>query len=85
MLLIAYTSELDVAINERLTWKTAAKILSNPLTWLPGLAYVTTFGFELAVDASLANILFAIYQSHTFGQTKAGYVCAKSYASLLHY
>ena len=49
-------------------------ILTNHLTWLPALAYITTFGFELAVDASLANVLFGIYKSPTFGQTKAGYV-----------
>ena len=69
-----YTSEVDVAVNERLTWKTAMLILTNHLTWLPALAYITTFGFELAVDATLANVLYGIYKSPTFGQTKAGYV-----------
>jgi NNP family nitrate/nitrite transporter-like MFS transporter len=69
-----YTSEVDVAVNERLTWKTTLAILGNPLTWLPGLSYITSFGFELAVDANLSNILFSIYKSPTFGQTKAGYI-----------
>jgi len=69
-----YTSEVDVAVNERLTWDTALLILTNHLTWLPALAYITTFGFELAVDASLANVIYGIYKSPTFGQTKAGYL-----------
>jgi MFS transporter, NNP family, nitrate/nitrite transporter len=30
--------ELDVMVNEPLTWKTAGKILLDPLTWLPALA-----------------------------------------------
>jgi uncharacterized caspase-like protein len=30
--------ELDVAVNETLTVKSAMKILVNPLTWLPALA-----------------------------------------------
>lgn len=68
------TSEVDVAVNQVLTWKSASDILFSPLTWLPALAYFTTFGFELAVDANLANILFGLYKSPTFGQTKAGYV-----------
>jgi NNP family nitrate/nitrite transporter-like MFS transporter len=69
-----YQSEVDVAVNERLTLNTALAILTNPLTWLPALSYITSFGFELAVDANLANILYTIYKSKTFGQTKAGYV-----------
>ncbi|CAE6334473.1 unnamed protein product [Rhizoctonia solani] len=35
-------SELDVAVNEPLTLKTAMAIVSNPLTWLPAIAYMTT-------------------------------------------
>jgi MFS transporter, NNP family, nitrate/nitrite transporter len=68
------TSELDVAVNEKLTTKAAIAILTNPLTWLPAIAYLTTFGFELAIDASLANVLFALYKAKGMGQTKAGYV-----------
>lgn len=78
-----YTSEVDVAVNERLTWKTAMLILTNHLTWLPALAYITTFGFELAVDASLANVIYGIYKSPTFGQTKAGYVSSQSSPPIL--
>lgn len=37
-------STVDVAVNESLTFKTAGKILASPLTWLPALAYLTTFG-----------------------------------------
>lgn len=44
-------SELDVAVNEALTFKSAAKILVNPLTWLPAFMYATTFGFELAGES----------------------------------
>ncbi|KAF8137710.1 major facilitator superfamily domain-containing protein [Boletus edulis] len=69
-------SELDYAVNEPLTTELALKIISTPLTWLPALAYFTTFGFELAIDANLANILLSLYKSKTFGQTKAGYIAA---------
>lgn len=34
---------------------------------------MTTFGFELAVDANLANVLFAVHKTASFGQEKAGY------------
>ncbi|KAH8091841.1 nitrate transporter [Cristinia sonorae] len=72
------TSELDVAINEGLTWSSGKSIIFNPLTWLPALAYLTTFGFELAVDANLANVLFNLFHTRnaSFGQTKAGYVAS---------
>jgi len=68
-------SPVDVAVNESLTWKTALKICVNPLTWLPALAYLTTFGLELAIDGQMANILFSLFNKriHGFDQTKAGY------------
>ena len=61
-------------MNQTLTPEIALTILTNPLTWLPALAYLTTFGFELALESNMANILFSIYKSPHFGQTKAGYV-----------
>ena len=67
-------SELDYAVNEPLTLALALKVASTPLTWLPALAYFTTFGYELAIDANLANVFLTLYKSATFGQTKAGYV-----------
>lgn len=70
----AVTSEVDVAVNTPITPQLVYAVLTNPLTWLPALAYLTTFGFELAIDSNLANILFAIYKSKHFGQTKAGYI-----------
>lgn len=39
---IDVTSQLDVAINEKLTWRAAGDILMSPLTWLPSLAYLST-------------------------------------------
>ncbi|KAL4078756.1 major facilitator superfamily domain-containing protein [Scleroderma yunnanense] len=69
-------SELDCAVNEPLTLGLALKIASTPLTWLPALAYFTTFGYELAIDANLANVLLSLYKSETFGQTKAGYIAS---------
>ncbi|KAG8720341.1 hypothetical protein FRC09_009736 [Ceratobasidium sp. 395] len=69
-------SELDVAVNEPVTFKTFLTIISSPLTWLPALAYLTTFGFELAVDSNLVNVLYGLYKSPTFGQLKAGYITA---------
>ncbi|KIM31986.1 hypothetical protein M408DRAFT_318374 [Serendipita vermifera MAFF 305830] len=70
------TSELDIAVNEKLTTKAAIAILTNPLTWLPALAYLTTFGFELAIDAGLANVIFALYKKDGMGQTNAGYLAS---------
>ena len=68
-------STVDIAVNESLTVKTAAKLLVSPLTWLPALAYMTTFGLELALDAQMANVLFALFNKKIagFDQTKAGY------------
>jgi NNP family nitrate/nitrite transporter-like MFS transporter len=69
-----YQSEVDVAVNERLTFKSTRDILLSPLTWLPALSYITTFGFELGIDANLSHVIYDIYKSPNFGQTKAGYV-----------
>ena len=40
------------------------------------MVIIATFGYELAIDANLSNVLFGLYNPthHTFGQTKAGYV-----------
>ncbi|BGP16635.1 hypothetical protein JCM10213_000449 [Rhodosporidiobolus nylandii] len=64
---------LDTAVAEKLTLKSFGQLMASPYTWLPSLMYMTTFGFELAVDANLANVLFADHRSETFGQLKAGY------------
>jgi NNP family nitrate/nitrite transporter-like MFS transporter len=71
-------STVDVAINERLTLKSTIKILTNPLTWLPAMAYLTTFGVELAIDSQMAAILFNLFSKkrHGFDQTTAGYYTA---------
>jgi NNP family nitrate/nitrite transporter-like MFS transporter len=37
-------STVDFAVNESLTFKSGMEILASPLTWLPALAYLTTFG-----------------------------------------
>lgn len=68
-------STVDVAINEPLTLKTTVKILTNPLTWLPALAYLTTFGVELAIDSKFADVLFVLFSKRRpgFDQTTAGY------------
>lgn len=75
------TSTVDVAVNESLTFKTATEILTSHLTWLPALAYLTTFGTELILDAQMANVLFGLFNKriHGFDQTKAGY-----YTSILY-
>jgi len=70
---IPIKSEVDIATNESLTVKSAMKILRNPLTWLPAAAYMTTFGFELAVDSFLVNVLFRLYRAPDFSQLEAGF------------
>ncbi|KAG0698595.1 major facilitator superfamily domain-containing protein [Suillus ampliporus] len=69
-------SELDTAVNKPVTLELAYEVIVNPLTWLPSLAYMTTFGYELAIDANLANVLYTLLKSPTFGQTKAGYIAS---------
>ena len=68
-------STVDIAVNESLTVETALKIFASPLTWLPALAYLSTFGLELVMDAQMANVLFALFgrRIQGFDQTKAGY------------
>lgn len=45
------TSTVDFAVNESLTFKTATEILLSPLTWLPALAYLTTFGLVCLIES----------------------------------
>ncbi|KAG6864420.1 hypothetical protein C0991_009633 [Blastosporella zonata] len=73
-------STVDVAVNEVLTSKAAARIISNPLTWLPALAYLTTFGLELTID-QMAGVLFQLFNERItgFDQTQAAY-----YTSILY-
>lgn len=70
------TSEVDVAVNQPVTMAVLSSLATNPMTWLPSLAYLTTFGFELVMDANLANLLYGMYQDRDLGQTKAGYIAA---------
>ena len=57
------------------TLKTYFRILASPMTWLPPLAYMTTFGLELAIDSNLGNVLFSLFSTKRpdFTQTQAGY------------
>jgi MFS transporter, NNP family, nitrate/nitrite transporter len=66
---------VDIAINEELTVPGAIQLCLRPVTWLPGLAYLTTFGLELAIDGQMATILFGLFNKRLpgFDQTKAGY------------
>ena len=54
---------------------TYLRILISPMTWLPPLAYMTTFGLELAIDSNMANVLFALFNTKRpdLTQTQAGY------------
>lgn len=78
-------STVDVAVNEPLTLRTAMTILISPITWLPSLAYLTTFGLELAIDAQMANVLFSLFGKTIpgFNQTVAGYYTAILYVHSL--
>ena len=69
------TSSHDTVVQGSPTLVTYFKILASPLTWLPPLAYMTTFGLELAIDGNIANVLFALFNKKRpgFGQTQAGY------------
>jgi len=57
------------------TLATYLRILTLPVTWLTPLAYMTTFGLELAIDSNLGNVLFALFNPKRpdFTQTQAGY------------
>jgi len=66
----------DIAVKESPSLGVAyVRILTSPLTWLPPLAYMTTFGLELAIDSNLGNVLFTLFNQkrQDFGQTQAGY------------
>ena len=62
-------------VKEFPTLATYLRILISPVTWLPPLAYMTTFGLELAIDSNLGNVLFALFNTKRpgFTQTQAGY------------
>ncbi|KIP04508.1 hypothetical protein PHLGIDRAFT_15171, partial [Phlebiopsis gigantea 11061_1 CR5-6] len=60
-----------------LSWKLASDIILSPLTWLPALAYLASFGYELAIDANLSNVIFGNYaKTKHFDQTKSGYIAS---------
>ncbi|PPQ70963.1 hypothetical protein CVT25_012098 [Psilocybe cyanescens] len=71
----AIRSAVDFAVNETLTIKSTFQLLVNPLTWLPALAYLTTFGIELAIDSNISGVLFNLFSKRQpgFTQTTAGY------------
>ncbi|ORY83555.1 putative high affinity nitrate transporter [Leucosporidium creatinivorum] len=71
---VANLHDIDVAVAEKPSWANTLKIARTPYTWLPALMYCTTFGFELAVDANLASVLFAAHKN--LGQLNAGYYAA---------
>jgi NNP family nitrate/nitrite transporter-like MFS transporter len=68
-------STVDIAVNQSLTWKTALRIVTSPLTWLPALVYLTTLGFELALNARMADVFYTLFDDRIdgFDQRLAGY------------
>jgi MFS transporter, NNP family, nitrate/nitrite transporter len=78
---------VDIAINEELTVPGAIQLCLRPVTWLPGLAYLTTFGLELAIDGQMATILFGLFNKRVpgFAQTKAGYYTSILQVLCLHW
>lgn len=66
---------VDVAHNKELNVTVATQLCLRSVTWLPALAYLTTFGLELTIDGQMASILFGLFNTHIsgFDQTKAGY------------
>jgi len=69
------TDPQSPSVDESLTSNMMAKIMLSPLTWLPTLAYFTTFGVELTIDSKMADVLFVLYNKSLSGftQTTAGY------------
>ncbi|KAJ7085179.1 nitrate/nitrite porter [Mycena belliarum] len=72
---VELVSTVDVAVNEPLTLASAVNIMLSPLTWLPALAYMTTFGLELILDAQMETVLFNLFNKRIggFNQDRAGY------------
>ena len=66
---------VDNAVKGSPNLVTYIKILTSPMTWLPPLAYMTTFGLELAIDSNMGNVLFSLFNKKRpgFTQTQAGY------------
>lgn len=77
------TTDLDIAVAEVLTLSSAMRVFTSQGTWLCAFAYMTTFGFELAVDANLAAVLYASHSSAAFGQETAGY-CKQTEFDVVH-
>ena len=75
---VCVNPKVDTAVKGSPTLVTYFRILASPLTWLPPLAYMTTFGLELAIDGNLANVLFSLFNKKRpgFGQAQAGYYTA---------
>ncbi|KAI0035447.1 nitrate transporter [Vararia minispora EC-137] len=71
-----HISGVDTAVSEPLTLRSIEHAFTSPLTWLPMMAYFSTFGFELALDANLATALFSLYKARGFDQTEAGYIAS---------
>lgn len=66
----------DVAVSEPITLKVVGRVIADPRTWLAALAYASTFGLELAMDANLANVYYGLFKSPTFQQLDAGYLAS---------
>ena len=68
-------STIDGSIKGSPTLETYFRFLISFSTWLPPLAYMTSFGLELAIDGNLANVLFSLFNKKRpgFDQTRAGY------------
>lgn len=73
--MVVVDPNMDVAAAKKFNLVTYLRLLASPLTWLPPLGYMTTFGLELAIDGNLENVLFALFNKKRsgFGQTQAGY------------
>jgi len=72
---ITVNSTVEITDKGSPTLTTYLRILTSPATWLPPLAYMTTFGLELAIDSNLGNVFFSLFNPKRpdFTQTKAGY------------
>jgi NNP family nitrate/nitrite transporter-like MFS transporter len=68
-------SSVDIAVNKSLTVHDSIAIFTNPVTWLPALAYMSTLGVELMIESKITDVLFNLFHSKIpgFDQRKAGY------------
>lgn len=69
-------AQMDTAVSEPLTLKTAGKVLLDLRVWMCTISYMLSFGLETALDAALPQLLFALFASASFTAETAAFAAS---------